>query len=646
MAPPIYVKGGVWTNVEDQILKAAVSKYGLTQWSRVASLLPKKTAKQAKARWNEYLNPSINRSSWSRDDDEKLLSLAKLLPNQWRSISSMMGRSATHCVERYQKLLEDAARDGDGDGGSEDEHEDVADLKLTGPGIESLPALGNAYESLPSRPDAENMEDDEREMLSEAKARLANTQGKKAKRKDRERMLEESKRVALLQKRRELKAAGINVGLTSKNKARRKEFDYNADIPHERQPKPGIYDVTHEEDANLDTLQKFQKDVNFKGLPPKETNKHSSKAREESRAKDAALSDSKRLKAQTRVAAQMVSGVDAAQQAKRRKLELPVPGAASEDDIIKQRILQKSKDLLSAQNPGAGAGSLVPTPTAHNQTNPEGKVSRKKVVGALRALLANIPKPKESLQVVVPKFDPHEETMAMRSAVDGPFSRPDQLELLKQVDEEKARMRHSLVIQKGLQIPHPESIESWNTTADERLIVEAIKTEFKSLVIFDLAQQQDSLYEGQTLGPSKAPVPIEDDLVASIEAQIEKEVEAKKSSQNARRDTTPYSPAIDSLPRSEEAITRVFDLLHSLDASANEADQRSEILEDAKASASVYEDLRRQIRENSHAICEVDIEEKVLANVMWGEETAMERRSKILHEMVEDIKAAESRVSV
>ena len=51
--------------------------------------------------------------------------------------------------------------------------------------------------------------DAEKEMLSEARARLANTQGKKAKRKARERQLEEARRLAVLQKKRELKAAGI-----------------------------------------------------------------------------------------------------------------------------------------------------------------------------------------------------------------------------------------------------------------------------------------------------------------------------------------------------------------------------------------------------------------------------------------------------
>lgn len=53
-------------------------------------------------------------------------------------------------------------------------------------------------------------------MLSEARARLANTQGKKAKRKARERQLEEARRLAVLQKKRELKAAGIMFVLKSR----------------------------------------------------------------------------------------------------------------------------------------------------------------------------------------------------------------------------------------------------------------------------------------------------------------------------------------------------------------------------------------------------------------------------------------------
>jgi pre-mRNA-splicing factor CDC5/CEF1 len=83
----------------------------------------------------------------------------------------------------------------------------------------------------------------EKEMLSEARARLANTQGKKAKRKARERQLEEARRLAVLQKKRELKAAGIIM----RHKTKKKGMDYNADIPFEKKAAPGFYDTSEEQ---------------------------------------------------------------------------------------------------------------------------------------------------------------------------------------------------------------------------------------------------------------------------------------------------------------------------------------------------------------------------------------------------------------
>ena len=55
------LKGGIWKNSEDEILKVAVMKYGKNQWSRISSLLTRKTPKQCKARWFEWLDPSIKK---------------------------------------------------------------------------------------------------------------------------------------------------------------------------------------------------------------------------------------------------------------------------------------------------------------------------------------------------------------------------------------------------------------------------------------------------------------------------------------------------------------------------------------------------------------------------------------------------------
>jgi pre-mRNA-splicing factor CDC5/CEF1 len=211
----------------------------------------RKTPKQCKARWYEWLDPAIKKTEWSKEEDEKLLHLAKLMPTQWRTIAPIVGRTATQCLERYQRLL-DEAEEQDREGGGE---AGPSKLGLTGvAGPEAAPSAEDVRrlrpgeidpdpESKPARPDPIDMDEDEKEMLSEARARLANTQGKKAKRKARERALEEARRLAILQKRRELKAAGV---LMRGPKAKKGEVDYNADIPFEKQPVKGFYDTSDE----------------------------------------------------------------------------------------------------------------------------------------------------------------------------------------------------------------------------------------------------------------------------------------------------------------------------------------------------------------------------------------------------------------
>ncbi|GAB1598639.1 cell division cycle 5-like protein [Argonauta hians] len=246
--PRIMIKGGVWRNTEDEILKAAVMKYGKNQWARIASLLHRKSAKQCKARWYEWLDPSIKKTEWSREEEEKLLHLAKLMPTQWRTIAPIIGRTAAQCLEHYEYLL-DKAQNRD-----QDNEDDPRRLK---PGeIDPNP------ETKPARPDPVDMDEDELEMLSEARARLANTQGKKAKRKAREKQLEEARRLAALQKRRELRAAGIEI---KQKKKKKRGVDYNAEIPFEKKPAPGFYNTSEEHYTPLDPNYKRLRQQNMDG---------------------------------------------------------------------------------------------------------------------------------------------------------------------------------------------------------------------------------------------------------------------------------------------------------------------------------------------------------------------------------------------
>ena len=86
-------------------------------------------------------------TEWSREEDEKLLHLAKLMPTQWRTIAPLIGRTASQCLERYEYLLDQAqAKEGEETG------DDPRKLR---PGeIDPNP------ETKPARPDPIDMDED------------------------------------------------------------------------------------------------------------------------------------------------------------------------------------------------------------------------------------------------------------------------------------------------------------------------------------------------------------------------------------------------------------------------------------------------------------------------------------------------------
>ncbi|KAM0259051.1 hypothetical protein ACHAQJ_003552 [Trichoderma viride] len=360
------VKGGVWTNIEDEILKASVSKYGLNQWARVSSLLARKTPKQCKARWNEWLDPSIKKIEWSKEEDEKLLHLAKIMPTQWRTIAPIVGRTANQCLERYQKLLDEAeARESSGLGltgpeGGETQAPSADDVRRLRPG-----ELDPDPETKPARPDTIDLDEDEKEMLSEARARLANTQGKKAKRKARERQQEESRRLATLQKRRELKTAGINIKVTTRKQG---EMDYNADIPFERKAAPGFYDTAEE---------KVRNDVQRAAFDPRKqqlANKRKGEGDEDNerkRRKNDKEGTSESQKAAIK-AGQMQKVREAEQSSKRRPLNLPAPqvGEGELEEIVKMGKIGEAANLLARESDNDATRGFVNTYSTLNTNAP------------------------------------------------------------------------------------------------------------------------------------------------------------------------------------------------------------------------------------------------------------------------------------
>ncbi|XP_063931658.1 cell division cycle 5-like protein [Zophobas morio] len=319
----IIVKGGVWRNTEDEILKAAVMKYGKNQWSRIASLLSRKSAKQCKERWYSWLDPSIKKTEWSREEEEKLLHLAKIFPTQWPTIAPLVGRTPAQCLQHYEKLLSAAQ-------GIDDESE----LKKLRPGEVDV----NAAQK-PARPDPIDMDEDEKEMLSEARARMANTVGKKAKRKAREKQLQEARRLAAFQRRRELRAAGIDVVLEPK--FRHRGVDYNAEIPFQRKEPLGFYDTSAEK------IKEKEKEI----FRPKSLQEIEGLRREDEEER-ARKKDKEKLKKKKDENIPTLWNKTANYQPKRSKLVLPSPQVTDSEleEIVKiGQTSEQAKELLDPE---------------------------------------------------------------------------------------------------------------------------------------------------------------------------------------------------------------------------------------------------------------------------------------------------------
>lgn len=210
-------------------------------------------------------------------------------------------------------------------------------------------------ESKPARPDTIDLDEDEKEMLSEARARLANTQGKKAKRKARERQLEESRRLAVLQKRRELKNAGINIKVTTVKKG---QMDYNADIPFEKAPASGFYDTREEEDRNERQREAFdprKQQLANKRKADQADDGEDRKKRKNDKGGAAAIS------AAAQKAAQMQKIREAEQSSKRRGLVLPAPQVSEGEleEIVKMGMVGERASQLAGSSDNEATRGLI-----------------------------------------------------------------------------------------------------------------------------------------------------------------------------------------------------------------------------------------------------------------------------------------------
>lgn len=99
---------GKWSEEEDILLRSIVSQHH-TSWVDVARKFPRRNAKQCRDRWLYHLNPNVNKSKFSDDEDQKLLTVYRHIGGKWSKIVKFVGNGRTENMvrSRLQTLLRD-----------------------------------------------------------------------------------------------------------------------------------------------------------------------------------------------------------------------------------------------------------------------------------------------------------------------------------------------------------------------------------------------------------------------------------------------------------------------------------------------------------------------------------------------------------
>ncbi|KAL4874589.1 hypothetical protein BJY04DRAFT_224876 [Aspergillus karnatakaensis] len=99
------VKKGPWTEAEDDRLRRAIDRHG-TKWAVVASVVGTRLPDQCSKRWSHAIDPSIDHSPWTQQEDELLIQNVNKHGHYWQQIVSMYfpGRTSLAAKNRYHIL--------------------------------------------------------------------------------------------------------------------------------------------------------------------------------------------------------------------------------------------------------------------------------------------------------------------------------------------------------------------------------------------------------------------------------------------------------------------------------------------------------------------------------------------------------------